>query len=137
MPSKQKRISIVATSFHKKHVEVMLAEARKACREVNLTIANELWVPGSLETPLALKRELTSKSVDGAVVLGIIERGETKHGLVMGMAVISAIIEIQLVTGKPVGVGILGPEITPNQFKPRLKPYARDAVLAVREMLKS
>lgn len=136
MASRQKRISIVATSFHRKHVEVMLEEARKTCREVKLAVANELWVPGSLETPLALKRELASKSVDGAVVLGIIERGETRHGLVMGMAVISAIIEIQLATGKPIGVGILGPEITPNQFKPRLKPYARGAVLAVRTMLK-
>lgn len=136
MVSKQKLISIVATSFHRKHVEVMLEEARKTCREVNLKVVNELWVPGSLETPLALKRELISKDVDGAIVLGIIERGETKHGLVMGMAVISAIIEIQLATGKPIGVGILGPEVTPSQFKPRLKPYAKDAVLAVLAMLK-
>ncbi|MDO8486986.1 MAG: 6,7-dimethyl-8-ribityllumazine synthase [Candidatus Curtissbacteria bacterium] len=136
MVSKQKRISIIATSFHKKHVEVMLEEARKTCGEVRLAVANEVWVPGSLETPLALQRELMSEKVDGAVVLGIIERGETKHGLVMGMAVISAIIEIQLQAGKPIGVGILGPEITPDQIKPRLKPYAKDAVLAAWAMLK-
>lgn len=134
--NKQKQISIVATSFHKKHVEVMLAEARKTCREAKLVVARELWVPGSLETPLALQRELGSENVDGAVVLGIIERGETKHGLVMGMAVISAIIEIQLATGKPIGVGILGPEITSNQIRPRLKPYAKAAVLAAWAMLK-
>jgi len=134
--ARQKKISIVATSFHKKHVEVMLEEARKTCRKVKLVVSNELWVPGSLETPLALQRELMSKSVDGAVVLGIIERGETKHGLVMGVAVISSIIKIQLQAGKPIGVGILGPEITQNQIKPRLKLYAKDAVLAVQAMLK-
>ncbi len=136
MAGKQKRISIIATSFHKKHVEVMLEEARKTCREMKLSIARELWVPGLLETPLALQRELMPKSVNGAVVLGIIERGETKHGLVMGMAVISAIIKIQLKTGKPVGIGILGPEITKDQINPRLKPYAKDAVLAALAMLK-
>ena len=113
--TRQKQISIIATSFHKKHVEVMLGEARKTCRKVKLAVSNELWVPGSLETPLALQRELMSKSIDGAVVLGIIEQGETKHGLVMGMAVISAIVDIQLKLGKPIGVGILGPEIISNQ----------------------
>ena len=132
----QKKISIVATSFHKKEVETMLAEAKKVCKEKSLIVASELWVPGSLETPLALQRELKSKNIDGAVVLGIIERGETKHGLVMGMAVFSAIIGIQLRSEKPIGVAILGPEILAEQVQRRLRPYAKDAVLAVREMLK-
>lgn len=135
MASKQKKICIVATSFHKKPVLVMLGEARKTCKEVNLNVASEIWVPGSLETPLALQRALSKKNVDGAIVLGIIEWGETKHGLVMGMAVISAIVQIQLKLGKPIGVGILGPEILPVQIEPRLAPYAKDAVLAVYEML--
>ena len=129
----QKKISIVATSFHKKEVGTMLAEAKKVCKEKSLIVASELWVPGSLETPLALQRELKSKNIDGAGVLGIIERGETKHGLVMGMA---AIIGIQLRSEKPIGVAILGPEILAEQVQRRLRPYAKDAVLAVREMLK-
>lgn len=132
---KQRAISIVATTFHKKHVDVMLKEARRVCGERKIKIAKEVWVPGSLETPLALQRELKLKKVDGAVVLGIIERGQTKHGLVMGMAVLSAIIKVQLKLEKPIGVGILGPEILPGQIKPRLVPYAKDAVLAVWEML--
>lgn len=131
------RISIIATSFHKKHIEVMIKEARKTCAEVKLNIINELWVPGSLETPLALQRELTKKNIDGAVVLGVIEKGETKHGLVMGISVLSAMIKIQLKTGKPIGVGILGPEIAKKQITRRLKPYARDAVLAVYKMLEN
>lgn len=131
----QKSIVIIATSFHEKHINVMLAEVRKVCRKRKIKIAKEVWVPGSLETPLALQRELKSKKVNGAVVLGIIERGQTKHGLVMGMAVLSAIINIQLKLEKPIGVGILGPEILPGQIKARLKPYAKDAVLAVEAML--
>lgn len=131
----KKRISIVATSFHKKEVDVMLGEARRVAKEKNLTVIREVWVPGCLETPLALQRELLRRNVDGVVVLGIIERGETKHGLVMGMAVISAILDVQLKLKKPIGVGILGPEILPRQIASRLEPYARDAVLAVWEMM--
>ncbi len=130
-----KSIAIVATSFHKKHIDVMLEAAKKVAKQKNLSIKKEIWIPGSLEAPLALQTVLRSKEIDGAVVLGLIERGQTKHGLVMGTAVISAIIKIQLKLEKPIGVGILGPEILPSQIKPRLKPYAQDAVLAVWEML--
>ena len=135
MQNRQKSIAIVATSFHEKHIKVMLGVARKTADQKHIKIAKEIWVPGSLETPLALQTALKANNIDGAVVLGIIERGKTKHGLVMGMAVLSAIIDIQLKLEKPIGVGILGPEILPGQIKPRLAPYAEDAVLAVWKML--
>lgn len=130
-----KRIAIVIGSFHKEKTAEMLAEARLTAQECQLDIGAEQWVPGSMEKPLALKRLLIQEAIDGAVVLGIIERGETKHGLVMGSTVIAAIIQLQLELLKPVGVGILGPEILPTQIPSRLRPYARKAVLAVKSML--
>ena len=129
------KIAIVLGSFHKKEVEQMLEEARKTAEEADLEIKEEVWVPGSMEKPLAVKRILKSGKVDGLIVLGIIERGETKHGLVMGQAVTQALIQLQLEFMKPIGMGILGPEILPEQIPPRLKPYARSAVLAVKAML--
>jgi len=36
---------------------------------------------------------------------------------------------------KPIGIGILGPEILPSQIPSRLRPYARDAVKALAMML--
>jgi len=130
-----KNIALVIGSFHKKEAEEMVDEARKAATEAGLTIAEEVWVPGSYEKPLALKKLLQRADVDGAVVLGIIERGETKHGLVMGMVVHEAIVHLQLEFMKPIGVGILGPEILPEQIPSRTRPYARAAVLATAEML--
>ena len=129
------KIAVICGSFHKKETGKMLEEARKVARKNELEIVKEVWVPGSLEKPLAIKRVLEKADVDGIVVLGIIEQGETKHGLVMGQAVISAIINLQLEFMKPIGVGILGPEILPEQIGPRLLPYAKGAVLAVKEML--
>lgn len=130
-----KHISVILGEFHKKEMEQMLSVVKSKAKELHLKIISEIWVPGSLEKPLAVKRELLKEHVDGVVVLGIIERGETKHGLVMGEAVIKSIIELQLETLKPVGVGILGPEILPEQIEPRLKSYAEAAVKAVAKML--
>ena len=114
----------------------MLSQAYETAMHKGLQLDEPIWVPGSMEKPLALKKELKRAAIVGAVTLGIIERGETGHGLVMAQAVIKSIIDLQLEMMKPVGIGILGPEITPEQIQPRLEPYARDAVLAVSSMLR-
>jgi 6,7-dimethyl-8-ribityllumazine synthase len=128
-------IAIVLGSFHRQQIELMLIEARTTATELGLTVVEEVWVPGSMEKPLALKRLLLRDDIDGAVALGIIEKGETSHGLVMAHGAISAIINMQVDLMKPIGVGILGPDIQPSQINSRLKPYGRDAVRAVAHML--
>lgn len=130
-----KNIAIILGEFHKKETTEMLNEARKVAKENNLKIVEEIWVNGSYEKPLALKRVLKKKNIAGAVLLGIIERGETKHGLVMGQVVMQAVLSLELEFMKPVGIGILGPEILPEQINSRLVPHARQAVLAVTKML--
>jgi riboflavin synthase len=133
--SSMKNIAIVLGSFHKDMVSEMLEEARKTAKELGVNIIEEVWVPGSVEKPLALKRLLLRPQVHGAVALGIIERGQTKHGLVMGQSVMSAVIDLSLEFMKPIGMGILGPEIDPEQIEPRLLPYARAAVEAAVKMI--
>lgn len=128
-------IAIVLGSFHKKEVTEMLEAARAVAAEKGHTIVEEVWVPGSMEKPLALKRLLLRDDVDGAVALGIIENGETKHGLVMGKACVEAIVQLQLEFMKPIGLGILGPGIQPSQIPARIVPYGRDAMLATDHML--
>lgn len=128
------KIGIIAGEFHAAEIAEMLDEARKTAAPLGVEIVVEVMVPGSMEKPLALKRLLARHDIDGAVVLGIIEKGETAHGLVMAQAVISAIIGLELETMKPVGVGILGPEIQPSQIPARLRPYSAAAVRAVAAM---
>ncbi len=129
------RIVLVCGSYHREAVERMTTTARVRAGELELEIVAERWVPGALECPLALQQLLGRDDVDGAVLLGIIERGETQHGLVMGQAVIRAVLDLQIATGKPVGMGVIGPGANPQHIEPRLLPYARKAVEAVAEMM--
>ena len=91
-----------------------------------------------MELPLTLKKTLQRKDYDyaGVVVLGLIEKGQTSHGFVMAQSVLTALIQIQLEFYKPLGVGILGPDILPEQIQLRLAPYARAAVRTLQKMLK-
>ena len=130
-----KKIIIIQGTFHSKDMPIMLETALKKAASLNIHVEKTISVPGSMEVPIALHRALARPDIDGAVVLGIIERGETKHGLVMGHTVIQSIIDQQVATNKPVGVGILGPEIQPSQIPARLVGYAEAAVNAVHVMM--
>ncbi|MGC9459468.1 6,7-dimethyl-8-ribityllumazine synthase [Vibrio genomosp. F10] len=130
-----KNVSIIICGFHRHHAVNMLDEVRENAKNNHMSIINETWVPGAMEVPLALSRELSQVNIDGAIVLGIIEKGETKHGLVMANAVMGGVIQLQLEYMKPVGVGILGPEIHPSQIPGRVRPYALAASEALYTML--
>ena len=128
-------IAIVCGSFHKEEIERMLSLARDQAAKENLTIIEVVWVPGAMEVPLALSRLIENPEVDGAACLGIIEKGSTQHGLAMGQAVLKSIIELQLSTNKPIGLGIIGPGAEPEHIEPRLEPHARAAISAISSML--
>ena len=130
-----KSIAIVAGSYHKESVERMVDKAREVASDNNLIVEEVSWVPGSMEVPLQIKRLFLRESIEGAVVLGIIENGETKHGLVMGKAVIDSLLNLQLASMKPIGFGIIGPGAKAEHIDDRLLPYAENAMLALSEML--
>ncbi len=128
-------IAIVCGSFHKEEIEKMLALAEDQANKEKMTIVEVVWVPGAMEVPLALTRLINRPDVDGAACLGIIEKGSTQHGLAMGQAVLSSIIDLQLSSNKPIGLGIIGPGAEPKHIGPRLEPHARAAISAISSML--
>ena len=128
-------IAIVCGSYHKTEIERMLNLARDQAEKENLTIVEVIWVPGAMEVPLAISRVINNPQLHGAACLGIIEKGSTQHGLAMGQAVLSSIIDLQLESGKPIGLGIIGPGAEPEHIEPRLEPHARAAISAISSML--
>jgi len=125
------RIVAICGSFHKEEITRMLEFATDEAASLNCEISEVVWVPGSMEVPLALERVLPRDDIDAAIALGIIERGQTQHGLVMGQSVTRAIIDLQIKHNKPIGLGIIGPGAEVEHIESRLEPHARAAVSAV------
>ena len=130
-----KSVAIVAGSYHKDKVEKMIEIVKSLSSENNLLIEEIAWVPGAMEIPLQAKRLLLRGAIEAVIVLGIIEKGKTDHGLVMGQAVTKSILDLQLVSMKPIGFGIIGPGAEEEQIAKRIEVHAKQAVLAVSEML--
>ena len=124
------RLALVIAEFNRSIVDAMVAGAEDEARGVGAVVVVTARIPGTYEVPLVLARALGRDDVDGAVVLGYIERGETQHGEVMGQVVHGAIVKLSLRHGKPVGIGIIGPGATVEQAEHRKDSYARAAVRA-------
>lgn len=131
MSTKTISIVILAAEFNKKLIDFMVEAAREEAASIGVHLIRVVRVPGSYEMPLVADRILKLPEVDGVVVLGYIERGETLHGEVMGHAVHSTFMELSLRHQKPIGIGIIGPGAMPEQAEKRKDDYARAAVRAV------
>jgi 6,7-dimethyl-8-ribityllumazine synthase len=130
-----KRLALLCGSFHKNDIEIMVAAAKHEAWQRGCEVGREVWVPGSMEKPLALDWLLRRADVDAVVILGVIERGQTLHGEVMGHVVERSYIDLSLKYQKPIGQGIIGPGALPEHLSARLEPYARAAVAAAARML--
>jgi 6,7-dimethyl-8-ribityllumazine synthase len=124
------RVGVVCGAYHRDEVERMLEVVKERAEVHDVELAEVVWVPGAFEVPLACKR-LLEAGLDGVVTLGVLERGETQHGRVIGGSVTSALLDLQLQHDRPIGLGIIGPGVTPEQVEPRLVPHAAAALEAV------
>lgn len=124
------RLGVVAAMFNTALIHAMLEAATDEAEKHGAVISIVSRVPGCYEIPLMVQCLLASNDVDGAVVLGYIEKGETLHGEVMGHVVLEAVLRTSLATRIPIGIGIVGPGATRDQAEARSESHARSAVRA-------
>ena len=98
-------VTIVAGQWHEQITDGLIAGARRALAAAGGEF-REVRVPGSFELPVASKAALDAGS-DAVVALGVIIRGGTPHFEYVADAATSGLTQVSLLTGKPVGFGVL------------------------------
>lgn len=99
------KITIVAGQWHEEITNGLLAGARRALAEAGVEVT-EIRVPGSFELPVVSKAALDA-GADAVVALGVIIRGGTPHFEYVSDAATSGLTQVSILTGKPVGFGVL------------------------------
>jgi len=130
------KIGIVVSEFNYDITMMMLERAKEHARFLGVEVAKVVKVPGVFDIPLALKKLLQDISIDGAVVLGAVIQGETKHDEVIMQQASRKIMDLALEYEKPVGLGITGHGMSRLQAEERIE-RAKQAVEAVVKMLKA
>jgi 6,7-dimethyl-8-ribityllumazine synthase len=103
---------IVASRFNDFIVKELLGGALDAIKRHggDLGAVDVVWVPGSYEVPLAVKRLALSGRYDAVIALGAVIRGATAHFDYVAGGVASGISAVALETNLPVVFGVITTE---------------------------
>lgn len=99
------KVTIVASQWHTRIMEGLIRGAEATLLEAGAEF-QLVRVPGSFELPVVAKAALDAGQ-DAVVALGVIIRGGTPHFDYVCQAATSGLTNVALVTGKPVGFGVL------------------------------
>lgn len=126
-------VALVRARFNERYTEEMLDAARDRAEANGMEVVAVAEVPGSHEIPVAAAELLARDDVDGVAVLGAVITGATGHDEVIAHNVSKQLLELSVEHGKPVGLGIIGPDVSWSQVANRTASYAEGAVDAVME----
>jgi len=130
------KLGMVVSKFNYEITGEMSKRAHTRAKEVGARIVKVIEVPGSFEIPLAVKELLEDKNIEGVVTIGTIIKGGTDHDTVVAHSVARKLLDLSCEYGKPVSLGISGPNITWQQSEKRIEEYAIRAVDSVAKMLR-
>ena len=132
----KEKIAIVVSKFNEEITMKMKNKAIQRARGLKVDIIKIVEVPGAFEIPLAVKKLLENKKIQGIATLGTIIKGGTNHDEVIAHAIAKKLLDLSIEYKKPVSLGISGPNITWRQSEKRIEEYAIRAVDSVVKMLR-
>ena len=100
------RAALVAASWHTQVMDGLIAGARRAFAECNVTDVVEVRVPGSMELPVAAATA-AYQGYDVVVALGVVIRGGTPHFDYVCQGVTQGLTDVSVRSRVPVGFGVL------------------------------
>jgi 6,7-dimethyl-8-ribityllumazine synthase len=122
-----KRFAIVVATFYADLAAWLEDGARRGLRDCGVAddAVQIVRVPGCFELPIAARRLIRGREIDGVVALGVVVRGDTPHFEYVAGECARGIMDVQLATGVPIGFGVLTTE-TLAQAEERADPARGD-----------
>jgi 6,7-dimethyl-8-ribityllumazine synthase len=99
------KVTVVSGQWHTVIADGLLAGALRVLEASGATVS-VVRVPGSFELPVVARAALEG-GADAVVALGVIIRGGTPHFEYVSDAATSGLTQVSVLTGKPVGFGLL------------------------------
>ncbi len=97
------KVLIIQANYYKDISTALLKSAKKELK--NFAKINIISVPGVFEIPVIISKNL--KKYDGFVALGCVIKGQTPHFDFISKSTTDAIMNISVLSKKPVGNGII------------------------------
>src|SRR5882762_3636822 len=98
----------------------MAESARRHLEFLGAVGARHVDHAGDFDIPLAVKKLLRRKDIDGVVMIGSVIKGDTNHDELIAAATAGAAVDLALEFDKPVGLGVTGPGMDRMQALDRI-----------------
>jgi 6,7-dimethyl-8-ribityllumazine synthase len=132
---KKYNLGFVVSEYNFDITSMMLERAKAHAEFLEANVAKVVMVPGVFDMPLAVKKLIQKKEIDGVVTLGCVIEGETDHDQIVIQNAARKIADLAVEFGKPVALGVSGPGMTRLQAQDRVE-NAKQAVESCVKMLK-
>ena len=100
------RVAIISSSWHLDICNDLVAGAQRALAAAEIKNVEVIYVPGSLEIPLASQIAF-EKGFDAVVAVGLVLEGETPHFDYVCQGVTQGVMDVSLKFSAPIGFGVL------------------------------
>jgi 6,7-dimethyl-8-ribityllumazine synthase len=135
------RVCLVAARFNQKWVERLVQGARDVLRAQGVAESDldTIWVPGSLELPLACQWAAASGRYAAVIAFGVVLRGETEHFRLVADVSAHGLNRVALDHGVPVlnaVLAALNPQQVEDRAGGRMGNKGAEAALAALEMVR-
>ncbi len=131
------KIGLVVSEYNKEITSAMEETALAQAKALRVEIVKKIFVPGFFDSPLAVKKLLEKKEIQGVVVLGAVIQGQTSHDELVAFTAAEKISELSLKYDKPVTLGVCGPRISKEDAVKRIEPYSKRAVEGVIKLIRN
>jgi 6,7-dimethyl-8-ribityllumazine synthase len=130
------KIALVVSDFNFDVTSMMAERARRHLEFLGAEVARVVHVPGVFDMPLAVKKLLRRKEIEGVVMIGSVIKGDTNHDELIAGAAASAAVDLAIEFDKPVGLGVTGPGMDRMQALDRID-NAKNAAESVVRMIRT
>lgn len=128
-------IGIIVADFNEEITSEMLHVAETRAKEKGISVVYVVHVPGVFDMPLAVKKLLQRKDVDGVVTLGVVLSGGTAHDAHVADNHARLCTDLSVEFEKPVALSVIGHNVSKQQAIERYESYAKHGVDAIAELI--
>lgn len=129
------KLGFVVSEFNRDITYMMEIEGKEHATFLGAEVAQTIYVPGTYDIPIAVKKILLEGKVDAVVTIGAVIEGATQHDEIVVQHAARKIMDLGLEYGKPVTLGISGPGMTRLEAHERVD-YAKRAVESAVKLVK-
>ncbi|MCX6706938.1 MAG: 6,7-dimethyl-8-ribityllumazine synthase [Candidatus Woesearchaeota archaeon] len=130
------KLGIVVSDFNADITHLMAKIAEEHASFLGAKVIKTSRVPGAFDMPLAIKRLLENKEINGVVTLGAVIEGDTDHDSIVAQNAARKMADLSLQFDKPVTLGVTGPKITHAGAVDRIDEYAKRSVESCLKMIR-